>query len=133
EMRSLLRHDGMDGRGHRSEAVTHDEVRKVNLVIAFSANQVDYLLRMAPEAKDRIFLLLELVAFAQMRVPLVGAGAEARLMSVARAGAAHRHLLAGIEVPDVPDPFGGSRAEYEAAYGAMRSAVDVIDRWVRGL
>ncbi|MDD4938902.1 MAG: L-threonylcarbamoyladenylate synthase [Candidatus Omnitrophica bacterium] len=59
EVRALLEQEGIDVSGHRSKRVTRNMVRSSDLILVMEKLHERRILEMAPEAKNRVFLLKE--------------------------------------------------------------------------
>ncbi|MGD0337043.1 MAG: L-threonylcarbamoyladenylate synthase [Candidatus Omnitrophota bacterium] len=57
--RQLLKKEGIDASGHRSQQVTRDMARKADIILVMEKIHEEKLLAMAPEVKNRLFLLKE--------------------------------------------------------------------------
>lgn len=53
----LLAEHGMDGTGHRARQLTASMLREADLVLGMEKGHVDTMVRLAPEASGKIFLL----------------------------------------------------------------------------
>lgn len=63
ETRQVLRKEGIDVGGHRSQRVTKEMVDRSDLILVMESMHENRVLQLAPEAKNRVFLLKE---FAKM-------------------------------------------------------------------
>lgn len=59
ETREILRGQGIDVSGHRSQRVTPDMVKISDLILVMEEAHEDYIVRLYPEARKRVFLLKE--------------------------------------------------------------------------
>ena len=59
ETREVLREEGMDVSGHRSRKVELEELRRADLILVMESIHEEKILQIAPEAKNRLFLLKE--------------------------------------------------------------------------
>ncbi|WP_062530159.1 arsenate reductase/protein-tyrosine-phosphatase family protein [Demequina rhizosphaerae] len=123
--------DGIDARTHRGRLLTEPIMRGSDLVIAMTLEHRQLAVQTGPSALKRTFTLAELAASAGTGATLVGDTPAARLADVPRAVAAHRHVLAGYELDDVPDPYRRSQEVYHDAYALIRGAVAEFADWVR--
>jgi len=59
ETRELLRREGIDVSAHRSQRVTKGVIKKSDIILVMERGHEDKVLELAPEAKNRLFLLKE--------------------------------------------------------------------------
>src|SRR4030043_132188 len=59
ETAELLKIEDIDVSGHRSQAVTKEMIGKSDIVLVMEKMHEDKILQLAPEAKNRVFLLKE--------------------------------------------------------------------------
>jgi protein-tyrosine-phosphatase len=59
EVRELLRQEGIDISAHRARQLTRQMVVSSDIVLAMDRKQEEYIIQLAPEAKNRVFLLKE--------------------------------------------------------------------------
>ncbi len=57
--REILANEGIDVSGHRAQRVTRDLINQSDLILVMDTVHEDNILQMAPEAKNRLFLLKE--------------------------------------------------------------------------
>ncbi len=57
--RDILQREGMDVSGHRSQKVTKEMLNKSDIILVMERAQEERVLQIAPEAKNRVFLLKE--------------------------------------------------------------------------
>ncbi|MDN4475407.1 low molecular weight phosphatase family protein [Demequina sp. SYSU T00192] len=129
-MLSELEADAIDGGTHAGRLLTEAVMRDSDLVITMTAEHRQLAVRTGPFALKRTFTLAELAAAAGTGAALEGATAHERLADIPRAVAAHRHVLAGYELADVPDPYRRDQDAYHEAYTLIRGAVAEIAAWV---
>ena len=55
----LLKGEGIDATGHRSKRVTRTMIKKADFILVMEKIHEDRILQMAPEAKNKVFLLKE--------------------------------------------------------------------------
>lgn len=118
--------DGIDGREHVAAQFSASDA-SADLIVCMTARHRDWVLREAPFAMKRTFLLTEISAAARAGVPLVGGVA-----GIAAAVQEHRVELAGTSLRDVPDPYGGSQRDYDEAHAMILAAVEEIGAWASG-
>ncbi|WP_062387962.1 arsenate reductase/protein-tyrosine-phosphatase family protein [Demequina iriomotensis] len=131
-MLAELARDGIDGAGHHARLLTDGLMREADLIITMTAEHRRLAVSTGPSALKRTFTLSELAAAAGTGAVLEGATPEERLADVPRAVAAHRAVLAGYDLDDVPDPYRQDEAAYHESYVLIRGAVAEIDAWLRG-
>ncbi|WP_062299261.1 arsenate reductase/protein-tyrosine-phosphatase family protein [Demequina maris] len=124
--------DDIDGALHRGRLLTEGLMRDTDLVITMTAEHRQLAVRTGPFALKRTFTLAELAAAAGTGAVLEGSTPEERLADIPRAIAAHRHVLAGYDLDDVPDPYKRSQAVYHESYALIRGAVLELADWVHG-
>jgi protein-tyrosine-phosphatase len=61
----LLAKEGIDVSAHRSQKVSSELAKKSDLILVMERLQEEYLLKMAPEVKNRLFLLKEFAKIGQ--------------------------------------------------------------------
>ncbi|WP_062465392.1 arsenate reductase/protein-tyrosine-phosphatase family protein [Demequina soli] len=130
EMLEELAADGIDGAGHQGRLLTEPLMRDADLIITMTAEHRQRAVRTEPTALKRTFTIAELAAAAGTGATLEGSTVAERLADLPRAVAAHRHILAGYELDDVPDPYRRGQEAYHEAYGLIRGAVAEIVDWV---
>jgi len=59
ETRELLKREGIDVSGHRSQRLTREMIKKSDLILAMERLHEEGILSLAPEVKNRVFLLKE--------------------------------------------------------------------------
>jgi len=59
ETRALLKEEGIDASGHRSQKVTKELIKKSDIILVMERPHEDHILQLAPEAKNKVFLLKE--------------------------------------------------------------------------
>ncbi|WP_062516255.1 arsenate-mycothiol transferase ArsC [Demequina gelatinilytica] len=133
EMRAELARDGIDGDPHHARLLTDPVMREADLIVTMTTDHRRLAVSTAPSALKRTFTLAELAAAAGTGATLAGSTVEERLADVPRAVAAHRHILSGYELDDVPDPYGRDAAAYHESYLLIRGAVAAFTAWVRGV
>lgn len=131
-MLAELAADGIDGASHGGRLLTEPVMKAQDLVVTMTAEHRQMAVQTAPSLLRRTFTLAELAAAAGTGAELTGATPAERLASVPAAVAAHRHVLAGFDLLDVPDPYRRSQDAYHEAYTMIRGAVLEIDAWIRG-
>jgi len=59
ETREILEREGIDVSGHRSQRVTRDMIKRADLILVMERLHEERILEIAPEVKNRLFLLKE--------------------------------------------------------------------------
>jgi tRNA threonylcarbamoyl adenosine modification protein (Sua5/YciO/YrdC/YwlC family) len=59
ETRELLKDEGIDVSAHRSEKVAKEIIKKSDIILVMERSHEDHILQLAPEVKNRVFLLKE--------------------------------------------------------------------------
>ncbi|WP_062304423.1 arsenate reductase/protein-tyrosine-phosphatase family protein [Demequina subtropica] len=121
---------GIDGSSHRAQLLTEGLMRDADIIITMTTEHRRHAVSTAPSALKRTFTLAELAASAGTGQTLVGATPAERIADIPRAVAAHRHVLAGLELDDVPDPYGYGQTEYHDSYRLIARAVDEVAAWI---
>lgn len=96
ETMELLKQEGVDAFRHRSRSVTRQLLNKADLVLVMERLHESHLLQMAPQIRNRLYLLRE---FADSRP-------DERL--------------------DIPDPIGKSIEYYRQTFSLIKQAVDKV-------
>ncbi len=130
EMLHELSTDGIDGSLHAGRLLTERIMNSSDLIITMTAEHRQLAVRTGPAALKRTFTLAELAAAAGTGAVLEGDTPEERLADIPRSIAAHRHVLAGYELDDVPDPYRRSQQTYHEVYGLIRGGVIEFAEWV---
>ncbi|WP_062311262.1 arsenate reductase/protein-tyrosine-phosphatase family protein [Demequina rhizosphaerae] len=131
-MLAELAADSLDGTLHEGRLLTEGLMRDADLVVTMTAEHRQLAVRTGPFALKRTFTLAELAASAGTGATLEGSTPADRLADIPRAIAAHRHVLAGYDLDDVPDPFRRDRDAYHDSYSLIRGAVAELAAWVLG-
>ncbi|MDN4484171.1 arsenate reductase/protein-tyrosine-phosphatase family protein [Demequina lignilytica] len=131
EMLEHLAADGIDGTSHRGQLLTPALMAQADIVIAMTVEHRRDAVQLHPAALRKTFTLAELAASAGTGAELLGDTPAERLADIPRAVAAHRQVLAGYELDDVPDPYRRGRAAYAESYGLISRAVTEIAAWIR--
>ncbi len=132
EMLTELEADEIDGTAHVARLLTENLVRDAGVIVAMSREHRQRAVQTSPSALRRAFTLAELAAAAGTGAVLEGDTVEERLASLPAVISAHRHILSGYELIDVPDPFRRPQEEYHASYTMIRGAVTEVAAWIRG-
>jgi len=64
ETKALLKAEGIDASGHRSQQITREMVKKSDIILVMERLHEERILQLFPEVKNRLFLLKE---FAKIR------------------------------------------------------------------
>jgi len=116
ETQELLRAEGLDVSAHRSQRINEVMVKKSDLILVMERAHEERILQLAPEVKNRVFLLKE---FAN---PVRNYGIINKEKSVSNGAKINETNL------DIPDPIGRPREFYEAALETIREAVEKVAR-----
>lgn len=127
---------GVDASGFTSSPISEPALMRTDLILTLTRAHRATLLELVPSLLRRTFTLIE---FADLlgKVDLQGLPTTPtlgeRLRGIVPVMADRRSVL-GMrgEAIDVPDPHGGSFAEYEMAFSAITWATDTIISVVRG-
>ncbi|WP_062387950.1 arsenate reductase/protein-tyrosine-phosphatase family protein [Demequina iriomotensis] len=130
QMRKELRANGLDGRAHRARRITRAMVDRADLIIPMAQRQRQYVALMTPDASERTFVLGHLAALAQAVPPPPGESVAERIARVPAMGAHHLQDMVGSRSGDIPDPYGGKAAEYQASYRIIRDMVSTVAGWI---
>lgn len=122
---------GIDGRDHVAQQLRSQLVDQADIIIAMTAEHRTEIVQQTPTAVQRTFLLGELAAAARANAELDGATPQERLAHIPEAISWFRPSLAGLDIPDVPDPYKCGQADYDAAYVMIQESIIAINTWVR--
>ena len=98
ETLKLLQHEGVDLSNHMARGVTDEMIRQTDLIFVMEQFHLDEVLRRAPPAKGRVFLL--------KRFGVSNASAD--------------------DNPHIPDPIGKPMEVYEVCFATIREAVERV-------
>jgi len=128
EMVDAARSRGLDLVPHRGARVTVDDLRASGIVIAMEEAQRDAMVRLAPDARERVFTLKELARLTAGMGPVdVPDEPHARIEAIARAAHEARPLVRRPHTPeDVEDPYGGTAEEYDACVAEIETLVAAV-------
>ncbi len=124
-MAALLRADGVGPDGFAARQLAEQQIREADLVLAMAREHRAYVVDLVPAAVRRTFTLREfarLVGDAEAS-PEQGVSASDVLGRLVRQAAANR---GGVADDDVPDPYGGSLAEFDHAYALIHDTVALM-------
>lgn len=114
EVAEIMGVRGIDVGNHRSRLVTADDLAAATLILGLAREHVRHAAVLRPDAWPRAFTLRELVR----RGHQAGARAPGEPLGTwltrAADGRDRRELLGSDPLDDVPDPYGGPRAAYQA-------------------
>jgi protein-tyrosine phosphatase len=114
EVMSVMGARGIDVTGHRSRRVTADDIAAADLILGLAREHVRHAVVLAPESWPRAFTLRELLRRglqAGARLPGEPLGSW---LARAASDRSRRGLLGDGALDDVPDPYGGPLAGYQA-------------------
>lgn len=132
EMLHELEADGVDGTSHRGRLLTEQVMKEADLIITMTREHRQLAVQIAPSALKRTFTLSELAASAGTGAILESTSVEDRIRELPSAIAAHRYVLSGFDLDDVPDPYRRSQRAYHDSYTLIRGAVRDLTLWLRG-
>lgn len=95
--KEILRAEGIDASGHRSQQVTGEMIKKSDLILVMEKLHEERLLQIAPEAKNRVFLLKEFAKINDSDLDL-----------------------------DISDPIGRPADFYEETFQVIKAAIERI-------
>lgn len=114
---------GIDVAGHRSRRVTADDLAAADLVLGLAREHARHAAVLLPECWPRTFTLRELLR----RGLAAGARAPGEPLGdwLARAAGdrSRRELLGNSPADDVPDPYGGPLARYQATASLLDTLI----------
>ncbi|WP_159451329.1 low molecular weight phosphatase family protein [Demequina sp. NBRC 110054] len=129
---SLAMPAGFSGEGHAGRQLTPAIVQESDLIIAMTVEHRRRIVSENPLALKRTFLLEEIAMTARAGVPLAGGSPGERITHIAAAVQAHRPILAGQDIAEVPDPYKLSQDVYDEAAAMIVAACRDIAAWVKG-
>ncbi|WP_159449138.1 low molecular weight phosphatase family protein [Demequina sp. NBRC 110055] len=132
EMLMNLDGAGIDGRGHAARQLTSTIASEAGIVVAMTHEHRTEIVQQTPAALRRTVLFDELVQAARAGAELEGDTPAERLADIPEAIAAFRPQLAGMEIADVPDPYGREQEAYDESFAIIESGVKDIADWIRG-
>ncbi|MDP2941579.1 MAG: L-threonylcarbamoyladenylate synthase [Candidatus Omnitrophota bacterium] len=114
ETKEVLRQDGIDVSGHRSQRITPLLAKKSDFILVMEKAQEERILALAPEVKNRLFLLKEFANSVRNYDILnkekgVSNGAKIKDNSL-----------------DIPDPIGTALDFYSQTYAVIKEAVQRV-------
>lgn len=132
EMLAELSADGIDGSAHRAQQLDARLMQSADLVICMTKEHRTLAAQTDPASLRKVLTLMEIASAARAGATLEGATPTDRLLDIPLAVSAMRPELAGVEIPDVPDPYKRGPGAYRESYAMIRAAVRDIAAWVRG-
>jgi protein-tyrosine phosphatase len=111
--------EGLDLSVHRSCSLDGVDLREADLVVGFESKHIARAVVDARAARERSFLLGELVEALEADALPDGADPLARARRGVAAAEARRGTV-GAAPPPIPDPYGGTPADYERAAERVR-------------
>lgn len=115
ETREVLAREGMDVSSHRVQRVTRQLVDESDIILVMEDVHEDRLLALAPEAKNRLFLLKE---FAN----------PVRNRDIIKSGKVPNGDKVNDSNLNIPDPAGGSLEFYQDTFLIIKDAVERISK-----
>ncbi len=132
EMARALKTHGLDASAHRARQLTPALATEADVIIAMTAEHRRRTVSETPQVLRRAFLLMEIAAAARAGAPIAGATPAERLANLGSAVQAYRPMLAGHEIPDVPDPYRRPQDQYDESTAMIVEACRDIAAWVEG-
>ncbi|HUN36307.1 MAG TPA: hypothetical protein VMU95_30290 [Trebonia sp.] len=114
EVLSVMAAMGIDVGGHRSRLVTADDVATADLIIGLAREHVRHAVVLAPRSWPRAFTLRELLRRGTQAGPRDPGESLDGWLARAAGDRGRRDLLGKGAGDDVPDPYGGPLAGYQA-------------------
>ena len=128
QMAGLLRAAGVPTDGFAARQLTAGHLRSSDLALALTTAHRADMLQLAPVTLRRSFTLLEFARIVgSVDFPTIPAGDVAhRLREMVTVASRHRMLGEVINGDDVPDPYRRGPEAFEASFGLIKRAMDVI-------
>ena len=126
EVISVMAARGLDVSGHRSRRVTAADLAAADLILGLAREHARHAVVLLPECWPRTFTLRELLRRGLQAGPRAPGEPLGDWLTRAAAGRDRRELLGIGAADDVPDPYGGPLAGYQAA-------ADLLDALTRDL
>ena len=128
EVISVMAARGIDLSGHRSRAVTADDLATADLILGLAREHVRHAAVLRPEAWPRAFTIRELLRRGLRAGPRAPGEPLGQWLSRAADGRGRADLLGSSQADDVTDPVGGPLAGYQATACLLdRLTRDVAD------
>jgi protein-tyrosine phosphatase len=115
EVVTIMAAMGIDVAGHRSHRVTAGDLAAADLIVGLAREHARHAVVLRPECWPRTFTLRELLRRGMVAGPRAPGEPLAGWLARAGDGRSRRDLLGGAPGDDVPDPYGGPLAGYQAA------------------
>jgi protein-tyrosine phosphatase len=129
EVVSVMAAMGIDVAGHRSRRVTADDLATADLILGLSREHVRHAVVLVPESWPRAFTLRELLRRGREAGGRLPGEPLGGWLARAASDRSRLDLLGGGPRDDVPDPYGGPLAGYQAT----ASLLDGLTRDLVGL
>ena len=126
EVVSVMAARGLDVTGHRSRAVTADDLAAADLILGLTREHVRHAAVLRPEAWPRAFTIRELLRRGRQAGPRAPGEPLGHWLTRAADGRRRADLLGSHPADDVADPAGGPLREY-------RATADTLERLARDL
>ena len=126
EVVSVMAARGLDVTGHRSRAVTADDLAAADLILGLTREHVRHAAVLEPDAWPRAFTLRELLRRGRQAGPRAPGEPLGHWLTRAADGRRRADLLGSHPADDVADPAGGPLREY-------RATADTLERLARDL
>lgn len=129
DLAELLRADDVDPDDFRARQLTSAMAVQADLVIVATRAHRELIVRRTPGVLRRTFTIKEFARLALQIEADPPHGVEARLRwLVAKAPLMRGHNPVPAIQDDIPDPYGGTDADYRAAYLSIRDAIVPVAR-----
>jgi protein-tyrosine phosphatase len=126
EVNSVMAARGIDVSGHRSRAVTAEDLATADLILGLAREHVRHAVVLLPEAWPRAFTLRELLRRGRQAGGRAPGEPLGHWLNRAADGRRRADLLGGGVADDVADPVGGPLRGYQ-------STADLLDQLTRDL
>ena len=126
EVVSVMAARGIDVASHRSHRVSAGDLAAVDLIVGLGREHARHAVVLRPECWPRTFTLRELLRRGLATGPRAPGEPLGDWLARAGGGRTRRELLGSAAADDVPDPYGGPFAGYQAA-------ADLLDGLTRDL
>ena len=114
EVVAVMRARDIDVAGHRSRRVTADDLAAADLILGLAREHARHAAVLLPECWPRTFTLRELLRRGLEAGPRTPGEPVADWLGRASRDRSRRDLLGSASADDVPDPYGGPLAGYQA-------------------
>ncbi|MFH1191011.1 MAG: L-threonylcarbamoyladenylate synthase [Candidatus Omnitrophota bacterium] len=116
ETREVLAQEGIDAQGHRAQRVTQELVGQSDIILVMEDAHESKILQLAPEAKNRLFLLKEFASSIRNNDTINSRG---KVSSSKKINGSDLNIV---------DPIGGSLEFYQEIFLSIKDAVERISK-----